>query len=68
MHGAGVIGVGMCPEGIEQNPVVYDLMGEQAFRWDLHPTDNPTEVPLLASFLRPVERHTDPCLVTCIIQ
>ena len=30
--GGGMIGVGMCPEGIEQNPVVYDLMAEWAFR------------------------------------
>ncbi len=22
----------MCPEGIEQNPIVYDLMSEWAFR------------------------------------
>lgn len=28
------IGVGMCMEGIEQNPVVYDLMSEMAFRHD----------------------------------
>jgi alpha-N-acetylglucosaminidase len=26
------VGVGMCMEGIEQNPVVYDLMSEMAFR------------------------------------
>lgn len=25
------VGVGMCMEGIEQNPVVYDLMSEMAF-------------------------------------
>lgn len=30
--GAGIVGVGMCPEGIEQNPVAYDLMSEWAFR------------------------------------
>ena len=30
--GSGMIGVGMCPEGIEQNPIVYDLMSEWAFR------------------------------------
>ena len=30
--GGAMIGVGMCPEGIEQNPVVYDLMAEWAFR------------------------------------
>ncbi|KAL6569960.1 hypothetical protein OROMI_014474 [Orobanche minor] len=29
-----MIGVGMCMEGIEQNPVVYDLMSEMAFRRD----------------------------------
>ncbi len=29
----GIVGVGMCPEGIEQNPVAYDLMSEWAFRW-----------------------------------
>eukprot|EP00249_Psilotum_nudum_P007291 c20452_g1_i1 orf=225-2597(-) len=27
-----MVGVGMCMEGIEQNPVVYDLMPEMAFR------------------------------------
>eukprot|EP00268_Persea_americana_P003409 TRINITY_DN11036_c0_g1_i2.p1 TRINITY_DN11036_c0_g1~~TRINITY_DN11036_c0_g1_i2.p1 ORF type:complete len:807 (+),score=156.57 TRINITY_DN11036_c0_g1_i2:225-2645(+) len=27
-----MVGVGMCMEGIEQNPVVYDLMSEMAFR------------------------------------
>lgn len=34
MHGSGggMIGVGMCPECIEQNPIVYDLMSEWAFR------------------------------------
>ena len=26
------VGVGMCMEGIEQNPVVYDLMSEMAFQ------------------------------------
>lgn len=26
------IGVGMAMEGIDQNPVVYDLMSEMAFR------------------------------------
>ncbi|XP_068641761.1 alpha-N-acetylglucosaminidase-like isoform X2 [Aristolochia californica] len=29
-----MVGVGMCMEGIEQNPVVYDLMSEMAFRHD----------------------------------
>ncbi|BDA50506.1 Alpha-N-acetylglucosaminidase [Coccomyxa sp. Obi] len=28
----GLVGIGMCPEGIEQNPVMYDLMSEWAFR------------------------------------
>ncbi|XP_072977763.1 alpha-N-acetylglucosaminidase-like [Typha angustifolia] len=27
-----MVGVGMCMEGIEQNPIVYDLMSEMAFR------------------------------------
>lgn len=27
-----MVGVGMCMEGIEQNPVVYELMSEMAFR------------------------------------
>ncbi|KAL3681211.1 hypothetical protein R1sor_024167 [Riccia sorocarpa] len=27
-----MVGVGMCMEGIEHNPVVYELMGEMAFR------------------------------------
>ncbi|XP_030965628.1 alpha-N-acetylglucosaminidase-like [Quercus lobata] len=26
-----MVGVGMCMEGIEQNPVVYELMSEMAF-------------------------------------
>jgi len=26
------VGVGMSMEGIEQNPIVYDLMSEMAFR------------------------------------
>ncbi|KAL3815103.1 hypothetical protein ACJIZ3_016371 [Penstemon smallii] len=29
-----MIGVGMCMEGIEQNPIVYELMSEMAFRSD----------------------------------
>ncbi|XP_054816165.1 alpha-N-acetylglucosaminidase isoform X3 [Prosopis cineraria] len=29
-----MVGVGMCMEGIEQNPVVYELMSEMAFRDD----------------------------------
>ena len=29
---SGMVGIGMCPEGIEQNPTVYDLMSEWAFR------------------------------------
>ncbi|XP_057808411.1 alpha-N-acetylglucosaminidase [Salvia miltiorrhiza] len=29
-----MIGVGMCMEGIEHNPVVYELMSEMAFRGD----------------------------------
>lgn len=29
-----MVGVGMCMEGIEQNPVVYELMSEMAFRSD----------------------------------
>ncbi|XP_075507071.1 alpha-N-acetylglucosaminidase [Primulina tabacum] len=29
-----MLGVGMCMEGIEQNPVVYELMSEMAFRND----------------------------------
>lgn len=28
------VGVGMCMEGIEHNPVVYELMPEMAFRKD----------------------------------
>ena len=28
------VGVGMCMEGIDQNPVVYELMSEMAFRSD----------------------------------
>lgn len=31
-NGSSMVGVGMCPEGIEQNPVIYDLMSEWAFR------------------------------------
>ncbi|MCO5581341.1 hypothetical protein L7F22_035222 [Adiantum nelumboides] len=29
-----MVGVGMCMEGIEQNPVVYELMAEMAFHMD----------------------------------
>ncbi|XAR63467.1 Alpha-N-acetylglucosaminidase [Bertholletia excelsa] len=29
-----MVGVGMCMEGIEQNPVVYEMMSEMAFRGD----------------------------------
>ncbi|XP_057513131.1 alpha-N-acetylglucosaminidase isoform X2 [Actinidia eriantha] len=29
-----MVGVGMCMEGIDQNPVVYELMSEMAFRSD----------------------------------
>lgn len=37
MHSSsGMIGIGMCPEGIEQNPIVYDLMSEWAFRYAVH--------------------------------
>ena len=32
MHYFPQVGVGMCMEGIEQNPVVYELMSEMAFR------------------------------------
>lgn len=35
-----MVGVGICPEGIEQNPAVYELMNEWAFRYipqDLQP-------------------------------
>lgn len=28
------VGVGLSMEGIEQNPIVYELMSEMAFRWD----------------------------------
>jgi alpha-N-acetylglucosaminidase len=31
-QGSSMLGVGMAPEGIEQNPIVYDLMAEWAFR------------------------------------
>eukprot|EP00884_Botryococcus_braunii_P010024 jgi/Botrbrau1/19022/Bobra.0100s0052.2 len=31
-EGSSLVGVGMCPEGIETNPVIYDLMSEWAFR------------------------------------
>lgn len=31
--GTDMIGVGLCPEGIEQNPAAYALMNEWAFRW-----------------------------------
>ncbi|KAJ3698239.1 hypothetical protein LUZ61_001944 [Rhynchospora tenuis] len=33
-YNSTMIGVGMCMEGIEQNPIVYDLMSEMAFRHD----------------------------------
>lgn len=35
------VGVGMCMEGIEQNPIVYELMSEMAFR------DKKVEVPVM---------------------
>lgn len=43
------IGVGMCMEGIEQNPVVYELMSEMAFRndpvhLDVRSFSSPTEI------------------------
>jgi len=31
-YNSTMVGVGMCMEGIEQNPVVYELMSEMAFR------------------------------------
>jgi Alpha-N-acetylglucosaminidase (NAGLU) tim-barrel domain len=31
-EGSSLAGIGMCPEGIETNPVIYDLMSEWAFR------------------------------------
>lgn len=37
--GTDVVGVGMCPEGIEQNPVVYELVSETAFRSDVPDLD-----------------------------
>ena len=30
--GADMLGIGLCPEGIEQNPAAYALMNEWAFR------------------------------------
>eukprot|EP00249_Psilotum_nudum_P007292 c20452_g2_i1 orf=151-2541(-) len=35
-----MVGVGMCMEGIEQNPVVYDLMAEMAFHSDIVKLDD----------------------------
>ncbi len=35
-EGSSLAGVGMCPEGIETNPVIYDLMSEWAFRYGPH--------------------------------
>ena len=50
MHSSGgMIGVGMCPEGIEQNPIVYDLMSEWAFRY----AGLPQRCRLQSSFLIP---------------
>ena len=31
--GADMLGIGLCPEGIEQNPAAYALMNEWAFRY-----------------------------------
>lgn len=31
--GSGMIGIGMCPKGFEQDATVYDLMGKWALRW-----------------------------------
>ena len=43
--GTDMIGVGLCPEGIEQNPAAYALMNEWAFRWLL-----PYKQPKAAAF------------------
>lgn len=29
------MGIGMCPEAIEQNPVVYELTSDMAFRFNI---------------------------------
>lgn len=31
--GSSLVGLGTAPEGIEQNPVVFDLVNELPFRW-----------------------------------
>lgn len=31
--GSGMIGIGMCPKGFEQDATVYDLMSKWALRW-----------------------------------
>lgn len=33
MARGNVVGIGMCPEGVEQNPVVYELTSEIAYRY-----------------------------------
>jgi hypothetical protein len=33
------VGVGTAPEGIEQNPVVFDLVNELSFRWVVAPAN-----------------------------
>lgn len=45
LHVCEKVGVGMCMEGIEQNPVVYDLMAEMAFR------DTPVQTKVINSLL-----------------
>lgn len=32
---SSIVGVGMTPESVEQNPVMYELMSEMAFRSDI---------------------------------
>jgi hypothetical protein len=44
--GADMLGTGLCPEGIEQNPAAYALMNEWAFRRaSLYPTPTLTGNP-----------------------
>ena len=45
------VGVGMSMEGIEQNPVVYDLMSEMAFR------QKKVNVKVISSFPLPPPFH-----------
>jgi len=45
------VGVGMCMEGIEHNPIVYELMSEMAFR------DEKVKINVMLLYIRSLEVH-----------